>query len=99
MCLFLFCLGLDRFSSSTRQEQFFFLFTSWQTSELPRQNVLTHVLTRPLFPFTRRLVRRTAMRGHFGVPLPLTPAPGLTFCRASVHAVIHASELRRQACA
>ena len=39
------------------------------------------------------------MRGHFGAPLPLTPTPGLTFCGASVHAVIHASEVHRQACA
>ena len=38
------------------------------------------------------------MRSHFGAPLPLTPAPGLTFCCASVHAVIHASEVHRQAC-
>lgn len=39
------------------------------------------------------------MRGHFGAPLPLTPAPGLTFCDASVHTVIHASEVHRQSCA
>ena len=38
------------------------------------------------------------MRGHFGAPLPLTPAPGLTFCDASAHVVIHASEVYKQAC-